>query len=66
MGKLWRVDPYGDTQFNEQEARAALGEITDLLQLCADAAQTTAVTDLAVLLKSCATTPGSYLWFIGD
>ncbi len=65
-GKLWWVDPYGNTQFNEQEAQAALGEIAELLKQCANAAQTTAVTDLAVLLKSCATTPGSYLWFMGD
>ncbi|MFF2045289.1 hypothetical protein ACFVVX_33230 [Kitasatospora sp. NPDC058170] len=65
-GKLWWVDPYGNTQFNEQEAQSALGEIAALLQQCADPAQTAAVTDLAALLKSCATTPGSYLWFIGD
>ncbi|MFI1169963.1 hypothetical protein [Streptomyces melanogenes] len=65
-GKLTWVDPYGNTQFNAQEAQAALGEIADLLERCADAAQTAAVTDLAVLLKSCARTPGSYLWFIGD
>ncbi|MFJ9518458.1 hypothetical protein ACIRPK_09360 [Kitasatospora sp. NPDC101801] len=65
-GKLWAVDPYGNTQFNEQESQAALGEIAGLLTQCSDAAQTAAVTDLAALLKACATTPGSYLWFIGD
>ncbi|MER5349227.1 hypothetical protein ABT093_02685 [Kitasatospora sp. NPDC002551] len=65
-GRLQRVDPYGDTRFGEQEARAALGEIEGLLRLCADAAETAAVTDLAALLTACAATPGSCLWFIGD
>ncbi|WP_405021149.1 hypothetical protein OHV05_33895 [Kitasatospora sp. NBC_00070] len=65
-GKLCSVDPCGNTQFNEQEAHAALGEIAGLLKQCSDATQTAAVTDLAALLKACATTPGSYLWFIGD
>lgn len=65
-GKLWGVDPYGNTLFDEQEAQAALREIGGLLQQCACPSQTAAVNDLAELLKSCAATPGSYLWFIGD
>ncbi|MFJ4091731.1 hypothetical protein ACIPYS_09125 [Kitasatospora sp. NPDC089913] len=65
-GKLRTVDPYGDTQFDEQDARAALGEIAGLRKQCADAAQEAAVRDLAMLLESCATTPGSHLWFMGD
>ncbi|MFG2822793.1 hypothetical protein ACGFX4_25600 [Kitasatospora sp. NPDC048365] len=65
-GRLPQVDPYGDTQFNEQEAEVALGEIPGLLKRCTSEWQKAAVADLASLLKSCATTPGSYLWFIGD
>ncbi|MEU8621905.1 hypothetical protein [Streptomyces sp. NPDC048623] len=64
--KLSWVDPYGDTQFNEQEAEVALGEIAGLLQRCTTEGQRAAVTDLAAMLKSCATTPGSCLWFVGD
>ncbi|MEV6977466.1 hypothetical protein [Kitasatospora sp. NPDC093806] len=65
-GRLSWVDPYGDTQFDEQEAEVALGEIPGLLRRCADASETAAVNDLAALLKACASTPGSCLWFIGD
>ncbi|MFJ2239082.1 hypothetical protein [Streptomyces sp. NPDC087859] len=65
-GKLWMVDPYRDTLFNEQVAEAALREIPDLLNRCADDAQTAAVRDLAACLEDCATTPGSYLVFVGD
>ncbi|WP_406375775.1 hypothetical protein OG788_39635 [Streptomyces sp. NBC_00647] len=65
-GKLWTVDPYNDTVFNEQVAEAALREIPDLLDRCADDAQVEAVQDLTAYLKDCATTPGSYLIFIGD
>lgn len=65
-GKLWTVDPYRDTLFNEQVAEAALREIPDLLNRCADDAQTAAVRDLAAFLEACATTPGSYLVFVGD
>ncbi|WP_328491669.1 hypothetical protein OHS59_02205 [Streptomyces sp. NBC_00414] len=65
-GKLWTVDPYNDTVLNEQEAEAALREIPALLGLCTDEAQTEAVRDLAVYLKDCAATPGSYLVFVGD
>jgi hypothetical protein len=65
-GKLWWVDPYGNTLFNEQEAEAALREVPGLLQQCTSESQAAAVHDLAALLESCATTPGSHLWFIGD
>ncbi|GAB4586821.1 hypothetical protein [Nocardia sp. IFM 10818] len=65
-GKLWMVDPYNDTVFNEQEAEAALREIPDLLGRCADDARIDAVRDLAAFLTACATTPGSYLVFVGD
>jgi hypothetical protein len=65
-GKLGWVDPYGDTLFNEQEARVALQEVTALAQRCADEGQKTALLDLAELLEACAATPGSHLWFMGD
>ncbi|MGW6709402.1 hypothetical protein ACWGDE_31575 [Streptomyces sp. NPDC054956] len=65
-GKLWWVDPYGDTMFNEQEAEAALQEIAGLLEKCTYETQTDAVRDLDAMLKACAATQGSYLWFIGD
>jgi hypothetical protein len=64
-GKLGWVDPYGDTLFNEQEAQATVQEVGMLLHGCPDPAQVTALRDLAELLEACATTPGSYLWFIG-
>ncbi|GAA3049990.1 hypothetical protein [Streptomyces glomeratus] len=65
-GKLGWVDPYGDTLFNDQEARVARPEVAALIQLCADEKQKAALLDLAELLEACAATPGSYLWFIGD
>jgi hypothetical protein len=65
-GKLGWVDPYGDTLFNEQEARVAHQEVTVLIQQCTDEKQKAALLDLAQLLKTCAATPGSYLWFMGD
>ncbi|MFD0361360.1 hypothetical protein ACFQZZ_07860 [Nocardia sp. GCM10030253] len=65
-GKLWMVDPYNDTVFNEQQAAVALGEIPDLLDRCTDNSHTEAVRDLATYLNDCATTPGSYLVFVGD
>jgi hypothetical protein len=65
-GKLCWVDPYGNTLFNEQEAEAALREVPGLLQQCTSESQAAAMQDLAALLEFCATTPGSYLWFIGD
>jgi hypothetical protein len=65
-GNLARVDPYGDTLFNEQQAQAALREVPDLLKRCSGPSQTAAVLDLERLLQSCSQTPGSYLWFVGD
>ncbi|MEU9337948.1 hypothetical protein AB0D49_33105 [Streptomyces sp. NPDC048290] len=65
-GKLGWVDPYGDTLFNEQEAHVARQEAATLEQACTDAQQKAALSDLAELLEACATTPGSYLWFMGD
>jgi hypothetical protein len=66
QGNLARVDPYGDTLFNEQQAQAALREVPDLLKQCSGPSQTAAVLDLERLLQSCSKTPGSYLWFVGD
>ncbi|MFE7332721.1 hypothetical protein ACFU8W_49475 [Streptomyces sp. NPDC057565] len=66
QGNLARVDPYGDTLFNEQQAQAALREVPALLQQCSEPSQTAAVLDLEGLLQSCSQTPGSYLWFVGD
>jgi hypothetical protein len=65
-GRLAAVDPYGNTLMNEQESAAALGEIHELRQRCADERQSSALDDLAALLRQCAGTPGSYLWFQGD
>ncbi|MGW0363488.1 hypothetical protein [Streptomyces sp. NPDC002990] len=65
-GRLGWVALYGNTLFNGQEAQAALREVAGLLEGCADEAQAAAVGDLEALLKSCAVTPGSCLWFIGD
>ncbi|MYX32549.1 MULTISPECIES: hypothetical protein [unclassified Streptomyces] len=65
-GKLWMVDPYNGTTFNEREAEAALGEIPELLDRCTNDSQAEAVRDLAAYLENCATTPGSYLVFVGD
>ena len=59
-GRLGRVDPYGNTLLNEQEAEAAL------LEHCVSGSEAAALRDLAALLQSCASTPGSHLWFIGD
>lgn len=65
-GRLGWVDPYGDTMFNEQEAEAARQEVAVLVRNCSDGGQRAALLDLGVLLESCAATPGSYLWFMGD
>ncbi|MFD8423223.1 hypothetical protein [Streptomyces sp. NPDC059466] len=65
-GKLGRVDPYGDTLFNEQEAQLACQEAVALSHRCTDDHQKAALLDLAELLEACAATPGSYLWFMGD
>ncbi|MFE6050688.1 hypothetical protein ACFQ6N_08035 [Kitasatospora sp. NPDC056446] len=65
-GGLGSVDRVGDTLFDEREAEAALREIPGLLRQCVHESQTVAVHDLATLLASCAATPGSHLWFMGD
>ncbi|MFJ4092457.1 hypothetical protein ACIPYS_12825 [Kitasatospora sp. NPDC089913] len=65
-GRLGRVDPYGDTLFNEQEAGATRAEVATLVRACSDERQRAALLDLDALLAQCAATPGSYLEFIGD
>jgi hypothetical protein len=65
-GRLGRVDPYGDTLFNEQEAQVAHQEVAVLAQGHTDDRQKAALLDLAELLEECAATPGSYLWCMGD
>ncbi|MGW7659928.1 hypothetical protein [Streptomyces sp. NPDC054756] len=65
-GRLPAVDPYGDTVMNDQEATAALHELPALRQRCTGIDHRTALDDLAALLKACAETPGSFLWFQGD
>ncbi|MGW8879230.1 hypothetical protein, partial [Streptomyces mirabilis] len=42
-GRLTAVDPYGDTLMNEQEAAAALTEISSLRQQCSDQHQVAAL-----------------------
>ncbi|WP_316520322.1 hypothetical protein [Kitasatospora brasiliensis] len=64
--RLGRIDPYGDTLFNEQDAGAAFEEATALLARCTTEAQRAAVRDLRNLLANCAATPGSWLCLIGD
>ncbi|MFE4973979.1 hypothetical protein ACFRAR_17955 [Kitasatospora sp. NPDC056651] len=64
--RLGRIDPYGDTLFNEQDAGAAFEEATALLARCTDEAQRAAVRDLRNLLAHCAATPGSWLCLYGD
>ncbi|MFE0246000.1 hypothetical protein ACFWZ0_16640 [[Kitasatospora] papulosa] len=65
-GRLPSVDLYGDTVMKEQEAAAALTEVSCLRGQCADERQRAALDDLAALLEQCAATPGSYVWFAGD
>ncbi|MFF9817691.1 hypothetical protein [Streptomyces sp. NPDC014006] len=65
-GPLGRVDPYGDTLFNEQEAQVAGHHVSALVRRCTDEGQKAALLDLAELLEACAATPGSYVWFVGD
>jgi hypothetical protein len=60
------VDPYGDTLWNEQQAEAVIEEVSRLLCQCTQDAQRAAVEDLVVMLRLCARTPGSHLWFMGD
>ncbi|MFD8754135.1 hypothetical protein ACFV0O_24600 [Kitasatospora sp. NPDC059577] len=64
--RLGRVDPYGDTWFNEQDAAATFEEATALLARCTTEAQRAAVRDLRNLLANCAAIPGSWICFIGD
>ncbi|MFJ1792801.1 hypothetical protein [Kitasatospora griseola] len=65
-GVLGRVDPYGDTVINEQEAEPAGRQILALIERCPTEYRRSALLDLAAMLEACATTPGSYLWFLGD
>ncbi len=65
-GRLGSLVPFDDTLFDGREAEAALAEIPALLTQCGDDGQLAAVQDLAALLTSCAATPGSYLWCMGD
>ncbi|MGW3077702.1 MULTISPECIES: hypothetical protein [unclassified Kitasatospora] len=64
--RLGRIDPYGDTLFNEQDAGAAFEEATALLARCTTEEQRAAVRDLRNLLANCAAVPGSWLAFHGD
>ncbi|MFJ5925533.1 hypothetical protein ACIQF6_23285 [Kitasatospora sp. NPDC092948] len=65
-GVLGRVDPYRDTAINEQEAELAGRQIVALIERCPTGPERAALLDLAAMLEACATTPGSYLVFIGD
>ncbi|NKQ23964.1 hypothetical protein [Streptomyces galbus] len=65
-GRLTGLDPYRDTLMNEQEAEAALREIEGLKEACGSDRRRDALDDLAALLRACAATPGSYLWFVAD
>ncbi|MGX4735578.1 hypothetical protein [Kitasatospora griseola] len=65
-GVLGRVDPCRDTVINEQEAELAGRQIVALIERCPTEYQGSALLDLAAMLEACATTPGSYLWFIAD
>ncbi|MBD0670314.1 hypothetical protein [Streptomyces sp. CBMA156] len=64
--RLGRIDPYGDTLFDEQDAGAAFEEATALLARCTTEAERAAVRELRNLLAECAATPGSRLEFLGD
>nr|WP_237419028.1 hypothetical protein [Kitasatospora sp. SID7827] len=64
--RLWRIDPYDHTFFDQREAAAALGEIDRLLALCVDEEQRAAAVDLERMLGACAATSGGWLWFVGD
>ncbi|MFF5441296.1 hypothetical protein [Streptomyces achromogenes] len=66
QGRLSRIDPYRDTRFTEDDARAALPEVAALVDKCASPFQRAALLDLAEMLTACAQTPGGCLWFIGD
>jgi hypothetical protein len=64
--RLAAIDPYGDTEYNEQQAEAALREVQQLEALCATDGERQAVAALRGMLADCAGTPGSYLMFVGD
>ncbi|MFD4659106.1 hypothetical protein ACFWP2_26145 [Kitasatospora sp. NPDC058444] len=64
--RLGRIDPYGDTLFNEQDAGAAFEEATALLARCTTEEQRAAVRDLRNLLANCAAVTGSWLCLYGD
>ena len=64
--RLAAIDPYGDTEYNEQQAEVALTEIALLEALCATDGERQAVAALRGMLAECARTPGSYLMFVGD
>ncbi|MEV7596139.1 hypothetical protein AB0O91_01960 [Kitasatospora sp. NPDC089797] len=64
--RLRRIDPYGDTHFNEQDAAAAFEEATALLARCTTGRHRAAVRDLRNLLANCAAIPGSWLSCYGD
>ena len=64
--RLAAIDPYGDTEYNEQQAEAALREVQQLEALCATDGERAAVVALRGMLAECARTPGSYLVFVGD
>ncbi|MEU3569747.1 hypothetical protein AB0E96_15160 [Kitasatospora sp. NPDC036755] len=64
--RLGRIDPYGDTLFDERDAGAVFEEATALLARCTTEEQRAAVRELRDLLADCAATPGSRLVFLGD
>ncbi|GAB3415435.1 hypothetical protein [Flindersiella endophytica] len=64
--RLKLIDPYSDTVINEQVAEAAFPHCQSVLDLCESEQQVAAVAELAEMLRRCASTPGSHLWFIGD
>ncbi|MFE4450190.1 hypothetical protein [Streptomyces sp. NPDC056796] len=65
-GRLARVDAYGDTVFDGRQAEAALHAAASLLLMYSSERQKAAVRDLMTMLRCCADTPGSCLWFVGD
>ncbi|QTD95813.1 hypothetical protein [Streptomyces cyanogenus] len=66
QGRLAQIDPYRDTRFTDQDAQAALPEVTTLVRQCASPFQKAALLELAETLTAYVAKPGSYLWFISD
>ncbi len=64
-GGFAAVDLYGNTVWNEQQAVAALSELSALKQRCSDERQLAALDDLATMLRECSDNAGSFLWFQG-